>query len=154
MVYGDILSIPPVGKQVAYINYTESGVSKWNTLFQAKNNGYTLINGASGMVETVTTTIMSQLPEGWSATLFQLSGKATINIGNGLEYADNIQSIWTGNSGGKTLELLAGDIVTFVKWPSLARLLIISETGPRTYKGTSAPSTSLGNDGDIYFQYI
>lgn len=130
-----------------------------STPFVSQNNGRLLIfSSDSNMSYTLTQTLWSSLPQGFSVTILKSndaeSGKLTINWENMAGVFDFTRGTVYYNETKSLTLVRRGDMATFEKWGNTTRLMISGNFNtPNFYKGTSATPPPTWQPGDIYLQY-
>lgn len=122
--------------------------------FVDTNNGKVLAIWTQDRTIThaITSDIFTALPQGYTLTIIRTgAGEDTpfIIAWDGVSVINGSTRAWD-NTGSITMKK-QGDMVKFIKQDSL--FLLQTNIIKTFYSGTSTPSSSLGNDGDVYFKY-
>ena len=122
-------------------------------------NGYFIyMRSSEARSFTISANDVNTMPEGYTITILCAGKPVTFSWANGIKVIDAVQRNESSTGGSITLNSF-GDEITLYRPPAgsssvVVDLIITGKLNPCTFwSGTSAPATSLGQNGDVYIQY-
>lgn len=122
--------------------------------FTPENNGALCYDYSASAAWDIDTNVLATLPDGWTMTFLNASasGVFTFTFKN-MDVMDFISGNWSNVASKSFVAQQFGDGLKFIKYSSQGIMVIGAGTVRSIRSGTSAPATSLDQNGDVYIQY-